>query len=70
MRMWVYSPHTGGKAIPPAVQARTERRILDYAAQNYTGKFTRIEVRFRGARCYVDPYTEPEEPDEYRPPGR
>jgi len=68
MRMWVYSPHTGGKAIPPAVKERTERRILDFAAKNYAGKFTRIEVRFRGALCYIDAYTEPGEPDGYRPP--
>jgi len=36
MRMWVYNPHTGGKKVPPAAQARTERRILDYANNAYT----------------------------------
>ena len=59
MRTWVYNPHTGGKSIPPGVKARTERRILDYAARHYRGKFTRIDVRFRGALCYIDVYTEP-----------
>jgi len=58
MPMWVYNPHTGGKSIPPAVRARTQRRILDYADQHYAGKFTRIDVRFRGALCYIDAYTE------------
>lgn len=57
--MWVYNPHTGGKKIPPAVQERTERRILDYANRHFAGKFTRIDVRFRGALCYIDAYTEP-----------
>jgi hypothetical protein len=59
MRMWVYNPHTGGKSIPPDVKARTERRILDYANKHFAGKFIRIDVRFRGALCYIDAYTEP-----------
>ena len=62
MSIWVYSPHTGGKSIPPAVRARTERRIVDFADQHYEGKFTRIDVRFRGALCYIDAYTEPDGP--------
>ena len=51
---------------------RTERRIVDYAAQHHPGKFTRIDVRFRGALCYIDAYSEPEphgyfpSPDETR----
>lgn len=49
-----------GKGIPEATRIRTERRILDFAAQNYPGKFTRIDVRFRGAYCYIDVYTEPD----------
>jgi len=65
MRMWVYSPHTGGKRIPPAVKERTERRILKYADKHFAGKFIRVGVRFRGALCYIDVYTEPGEP-----PGR
>jgi len=62
MPMWVYNPHTGGKRIPPAVRARTQRRILDYADKHYAGKFTRIDVRFRGPLCYIDAYTEPDVP--------
>jgi hypothetical protein len=68
MPTWVYSPHTGGKSIPPAVKARTERRILDYAAKHYAGKFTRIGVRFRGALCYIDAYVEPDVPPRSAPP--
>ena len=59
---WVYNPNTGGKTIPPAVKLRTERRILDYASKQFAGKFSRIDVRFRGALCYIDAYTEPHAP--------
>ena len=69
MRMWVYNPHTGGKKVPPAVQARTERRILDYANKHFAGKFIRIGVRFRGALCYIDAYTEPDVPRGRVSPG-
>jgi hypothetical protein len=69
MRTWVYNPHTGGKSIPPDVQARTERRILDYANKNFSGKFIRIDVRFRGALCYIDAYSEPGAPPRVPPGG-
>ncbi len=62
MPRWVYNPHTGGKSIPPVIRTRTERRILDYAAKHYSGKFTRIDVRFHGALCYIDAYLEPDVP--------
>jgi len=47
------------KGIPEAVQRRTERRIIDYAAKESPGKFARIEVRFRGVHCYIDAYPDP-----------
>lgn len=56
---WYYNPHTGGKKIPPALQAATRDRIVRYADQHHAGKFTRIDVRFRGALCYIDAYTDP-----------
>ena len=65
--MWVYDPHHGGKTIPPAVKARTKERIVKYAEKHYAGKFTRIDVRFRGALCYIDAYTEPFVPEESSP---
>ena len=61
-RLWVRDPHSGGAKIPPAVRQRTERRIRAYAERRYAGKFTRLDIRFRGALCYVDAYTEPEMP--------
>ncbi|HET6382432.1 MAG TPA: hypothetical protein VFJ58_03490 [Armatimonadota bacterium] len=62
MRQWVYNPHTGGVTVPDAVRRRTEERIQAYAREHYAGAFNRIEVRFRGAHCYIDAYTEPEDP--------
>lgn len=61
-RIWVYSPHVGGVRISPSVRERTERRIRMYAQTHYRGKFTRLHVRFHGALCYIDAYTEPEPP--------
>jgi hypothetical protein len=61
-RVWVKDPHSGGVKIPDAVRQRVEQRIQAYAQEHYAGKFNRIEVRFRGALCYIDAYTEPEAP--------
>ena len=44
------------------MRQRTERRIRAYAEAHYGGKFTRLDIRFRGALCYIDAYTEPEAP--------
>jgi hypothetical protein len=57
--MWVYDPHSGGVKIPPAVQERTRKRILAHAEKHYKGEYTRLDIRFRGACCYIDAYTEP-----------
>ena len=61
-RNWVYNPHTGGVKIPAAVRMRTEQRIRAYAAARYAGKFAQLDIRFRGALCYIDAYTEPGKP--------
>ena len=55
---WVYNPHVGGKAIPPQVQTRIRSRITAYAAKRYAGRYDRLDVRFRGALCYIDAYRE------------
>ncbi len=57
-KTWVYDPHSGGVKIPQTVRDRTQSRILEYAKKHYAGKYTRIEVRFRGQLCYIDAYTE------------
>ncbi len=61
-RAWVYDPHSGGVKIPPAVRQRTERRIRSYAQKHYRGKFIRLDIRFRGALCYIGACTEPPKP--------
>src|SRR5579884_1561674 len=69
MRKRISKPRTGGRSVPSAIQIRTERRIRNYAAQYYAGKFLRIEVRFRGAFCYIEAYTEPDLRIGSPPPG-
>ena len=51
----------GKKGIPEFVQLRTQHRILDWAAKERAGKFTRIDVRFRVDYCYIDVYPGPED---------
>jgi hypothetical protein len=57
---WVFDPDSGGKKITDAVKRSTEARIQRYAEQHFAGRYTRLDVRFRGQFCYVDAYTEPE----------
>ena len=52
-------PHSGGLKISQLVQERTRQRIETYAKRKYRGRFTRLEVRFRGPLCYIDAYKEP-----------
>ena len=68
-KMWVYDPHSGGKKIPDAVKMRTTRRILDCAEEHFAGKYTRIDVRYRGVFCYIDAYEEPTLPPGFPWPG-
>lgn len=62
MSPWVYNPHVGGITIPADVRRRTEHRIRTYAEARHGGKFNRIDVRFRGALCYIDAYLD-DQPD-------
>jgi hypothetical protein len=50
--------------IPPAVQHKTERRIREHAEKHYSGKYCRLDIRFKGALCYIDAFTEPTEPSQ------
>ena len=56
---WVFTPPSGGRKVPTTVQEVVRQRILQQANKNYAGKFSRIDVRFRGALCYIDAYQEP-----------
>jgi hypothetical protein len=57
---WVFDPHSGGVKIPPNIQERTRGRILAHAEKHYAGRYTRLDVRFKGALCYIDAFTEPD----------
>jgi hypothetical protein len=61
-RGWVFDPHSGGRPIPEALRRRVTERLHRYAAEHYAGRYTRLDVRFRGALCYIDAFTEPDEP--------
>jgi len=63
MAPWVYDPHSGGSKIPARLKEPITQRILAYAKAHYTGKYNRIDVRFRGQFCYIDAYTEPDVPE-------
>jgi hypothetical protein len=57
-RIWVYTPHLGGRSIPAGVRERTERRIREHGRRRYAGRYTRLGVRFKGALCYIDAFIE------------
>lgn len=59
-KQWVFDPDHGGKRISDAVKLRTEQRIRRFAEQHFAGRYTKLDVRFRGQFCYIDAYTEPE----------
>lgn len=61
-KIWMRHPDAGGVKIQPAVRARVTERINRHAQARYAGKFARMDIRFRGVFCYIDAYTEPEEP--------
>ena len=62
MKTWIFNPHTGGVKISPAKQSEVRQRIEGHAASNYAGQYIRLEIKFRGALCYIDAFTEPEPP--------
>ena len=57
---WQLNPHSGGVKIPQAVQERTRQRLMAYAEKEYQGRYLSLDIRFRGALCYIDAYVEPE----------
>jgi hypothetical protein len=59
---WAYDPTRGGTKITSRVKVETEQRIRAYAEKYFKGKYTRLDVRFRGCLCHVDAYQEPEPP--------
>lgn len=58
-KQWVFDPDSGGVKIPATVKRSTEQRIRAYAEAHFSGKYTRLDIRFRSQFCYIDAYTEP-----------
>ena len=50
-------------SIPEPVQASIRERINAHAAKNYSGQYTRLDIRFNGRFCYVDGFKEPDDCD-------
>lgn len=67
-KQWMFDPNSGGVKIPPTVQADVEKRIRAVAEQEFKGKYTRLEIRFKAQFCYIDAYTEPIVLDNWPPP--
>jgi hypothetical protein len=44
------------KSIPDSIRRELPGRIVSYAKKHFKGKFTHMDVRFRGTFCYVDAY--------------
>ena len=58
-KTWVFDPDSGGKKIPEAVKSKVRQRIEGVAEKRFKGKYTRLDIRFKGQFCYIDVYQEP-----------
>ncbi|MDJ0573457.1 MAG: hypothetical protein QNJ53_31070 [Pleurocapsa sp. MO_192.B19] len=68
MSPWVRDPNSGGVKISEKVRDRVKQRILQYAETHYSGKYIRLDVRFRSHFCYIDAYKEPYLAPDFPPP--
>jgi hypothetical protein len=59
-KQWMFDPGSCGNKIPLSVQADVEKRIRSVAEQEFQGKYTRLDIRYKNHFCYIDAYTEPE----------
>lgn len=65
---WGFDPNSGGKKIPPIVQADIVKRINTVAEEQFHGHYTRLDIRFRGQFCYIDAFVEPKISENWPPP--
>jgi hypothetical protein len=65
-RGWTWGP-AQPKSIPESVQISVRKRIEAYAAEKYAGRYSRLDIRFRGRFCYVDAFKEPDKKVDKRP---
>lgn len=65
---WVFDSDSGGKKIPQTVQIDIQKRIQRVAEEQFQGRYTRLDIRFRSQFCYIDAYTEPVLSENWPPP--
>ncbi len=58
-KTWGRDPDADGVKIPDDVKIRTTVKIERYVEKHFKGRYTRIDVRFRGQFCYIDAYQDP-----------
>ena len=56
-------PEKGGRTIPDSIKKKVEERIQKTASEYFAGKYSRIEIRFKGEFCYIDAFQEPTDAD-------
>ena len=66
---WVFDPDSGGKKIPETVKRGIEKRVYRVAEEQFKGRYSRLDIRFRGQFCYIDAYTEPLISENWPPPN-
>ncbi len=66
---WVFDPDSGGQKIPETVKRYIENRIHAVANEQFSGRYKRLEIRFRSQFCYIDAYTEPRISENWPPPN-
>lgn len=63
-KVWLKHPDAGGVKIPDEVKTRTIVRLERHAQKHFSGRYTRLGIRFR----YVNAFTEPD-PNPFLLPG-
>jgi hypothetical protein len=58
-KVWMLTPHAGGRKIPENEQDIIRKRILAHAEAKYAGKYLSIDIKFKNVFCYIDAYQEP-----------
>ncbi len=64
---WVFDPDSGGQKISERVKLDVKRRIEQVAEEHFKGRYTRLDIRFRGQFCYIDAYQEPDASPDWPP---
>jgi hypothetical protein len=58
MASWVYNPHRAASRSLPQFVSELSEEFEPTPKPITTGRFSRLDIRFRGALCYIDAYIE------------